>query len=318
MMFPISMRLNGHALYVQEVSFDTDLLDPPFVIDALRSRGIWKGAYNVSGILPFFDGARVTEVPLHEWLKRPERRANRVGFVFHTSRCGSTMFSQAVKCLKSCRVLSEPPMLNAVLDIELELPDDVRSRLLRRSIDSMVACLPPEYDIALVKTRSWNVLRIQLFQRTFEDSRAIFIHRDPEDMVASIMASPPAWFRSIAIFAEFLGTPSPAMERLRAASVHEKCAFMVAAFTEAASQSQGMIQLFMRYGDIQDQLGSVLSRVWHVNPTVGEMERARQSFRYYSKSYPEKVLYDRTGISNAEQAASRVREPRGGARAGAP
>src|SRR5574337_1787273 len=137
MRFPISIRKSPESprrFIVQEIDYEQEIGQTPFIIDYLRVREIWTGNYNSSHILPIFAPEKVYETPIEVWLQRNFILTVPVGFIFHTSRCGSTLFCQAAKCCSRLHVLSEPPIINAILDPELDIPQQDRSQILLRAV----------------------------------------------------------------------------------------------------------------------------------------------------------------------------------------
>lgn len=294
MRFPISIR-NSHklqgSLLIQEVDYEPALLNAPFIIDYLHAKGVWAGKYNYSRIIPVFDRGKVHETPLDRWLDEVPFSTAPVGFVFHTSRCGSTLFCQAAKCCRKLHVLSEPPIINAVLDVELDMQWQDRLHLLQKAIGVMAACGASSTELTLIKTRSWNVLWLKLFENAFPDTKAIFMYRDLIEIVSSIQKAPPGWLRGLEVFASFLGVPSKDIEDLKHAPLFAKCEFMVENFRQSARGSSGLINQWLAYNDIKDKFFEVLGGIWGIELAIEERLCVTDSFKFYSKSYPARIPF---------------------------
>jgi len=95
----------------------------------------------------------------------------KIGFIFHMSRCGSTLFTQMLTGSNKFFVLSEPTIINAVLDPALEIDQDTRNKLLKASINALNFCAPVISKRTIIKFRSWNTLFIDMISSCFKDNR---------------------------------------------------------------------------------------------------------------------------------------------------
>jgi len=109
------------------------------------------------------------------------------GFIFHMSRCGSTLVSQMLAALPEHIVLSEPPPVGAILSmIQRGASDDQRIAWLRAWMSAM-GQTPRGEQRLFVKLDSWQTVDLPLLHRAFPDTPWIFLYRNPvEVMVSSI------------------------------------------------------------------------------------------------------------------------------------
>lgn len=111
------------------------------------------------------------------------------GFVFHMSRCGSTLVSQMLGALPRTIALSEPTPLDAVLRFILQnadLPRHRRIDLLR----AMVAALSRRRQgeaRCFIKLDSWHILALPLFREAFPDVPWLYLFREPREVLVSHM-----------------------------------------------------------------------------------------------------------------------------------
>ncbi len=106
------------------------------------------------------------------------------GFVFHVSRCGSTLVAQMLASCRRFLVLSEPSPVDAVL--RAPVVRSTRVAWLRRLLS--VLGRPPEREGALfVKFDSWSVLHLDLVAEAFPATPWIFLYRDPLEVLVSLL-----------------------------------------------------------------------------------------------------------------------------------
>jgi hypothetical protein len=107
------------------------------------------------------------------------------GFIFHLSRCGSTLVHRMIDASGAARSLSEVPLFEQALQLCLtvQASEDAKHRLLR----AVVAGLNNVADDKplILKFDSWHILSWSLLQAAFPQTPAIFLYRDPAEVLVS-------------------------------------------------------------------------------------------------------------------------------------
>jgi hypothetical protein len=131
---------------------------------------------------------RQTSIDVLTQLKAPEPRLTLAGFIFHMSRCGSTLVSRMLAALPQNVVISEAGVIDAVLHAHFRVPgvsDDERGDWL----SGLVAALSRPKTICerqlFVKFDSCHVLDLPLIRRIFPTVPWIFVYRHPLEVIAS-------------------------------------------------------------------------------------------------------------------------------------
>ena len=107
------------------------------------------------------------------------------GLIFHMSRCGSTLVSQMLASVEECRVMSEPP---AVEDV-LQLGSVARLR-------TMVSALGQASEFErhyFLKLDCWHIRHFDLIHEAFPETPAAFLFRNPLEVLVSQMRNPGVW-----------------------------------------------------------------------------------------------------------------------------
>jgi len=111
------------------------------------------------------------------------------GFVFHTSRCGSTLVAQMLAAIRGSVVLSEAPPLDAALGTRdaagVAVPDVQRAEWLRWMLAALSQPRVPGDRDVFVKFDAWHSVHLPLIRRTFPDVPWVFLYRDPREVLAS-------------------------------------------------------------------------------------------------------------------------------------
>jgi hypothetical protein len=109
------------------------------------------------------------------------------GFVFHMSRCGSTLVSQMLAAVPEHLVLSEPGPIDSVLragGVRADQTDDDRSTWLRWIV-SALSQGGVQHTRSFVKFDAWSALDLPLIRRAFPDVPWLFLFRDPVEVLLS-------------------------------------------------------------------------------------------------------------------------------------
>jgi hypothetical protein len=153
---------------------------------------------------PFFEGSirRALALPFNRMFRLRTRWEDFVGddaaaqslepsgFIFHMSRCGSTLVSQMLAALPQNIAVSEPAPLDAVVQLSrtwTALPAEQHVRHLK----AMVAAFGRKRSGAekryFIKLDSWHALALPLFRRAFPNVSWVFLYRDPVEVLVSQM-----------------------------------------------------------------------------------------------------------------------------------
>lgn len=122
-----------------------------------------------------------------------ERRAAQPGipptaFIFHTSRCGSTLFSQMATVLPRTIVISEAPPVDHVL--RARAPESERIAWLQALLSALGQPRRGDERHLFVKFDAWHIVDLALVQRAFPGVPCVFLYRDPAAVVASQLRMP--------------------------------------------------------------------------------------------------------------------------------
>ena len=113
------------------------------------------------------------------------------GFIFHLSRCGSTLVSQMLAALGQNIVISEASPLDFVLRAP-KISDEKKIEWLRWTINAFGQRRNPDEENFFIKFDSWNTLQLNLVKRAFPGVPWIFLYRNPVEIIVSHIRQPGA------------------------------------------------------------------------------------------------------------------------------
>jgi len=108
------------------------------------------------------------------------------GFIFHMSRCGSTLAAQMFAALPDYVVISEAPPIDTVLQLARGAALETAAQALRAIVTSYGRRRPGARRF-IVKLDSWHALALPVFQRAFPETPWTFFYRDPVEVMVSQM-----------------------------------------------------------------------------------------------------------------------------------
>ncbi len=107
-------------------------------------------------------------------------------FVFHVSRCGSTLLTQMLAQLPSCVVLSEPPVLDGFFRLHHAQPQASGGvAVFRQLLAALGQARADVQQHLIVKLDSWHAPWIPWVRAAFADVPIFFVYRQPDQVLAS-------------------------------------------------------------------------------------------------------------------------------------
>lgn len=105
-------------------------------------------------------------------------------FIFHISRCGSTLLTQLLASLPQCIVMSEPPVLDAFLRHVGPDQTDNESTF-QGLINALGQQRFSDEQKLFIKLDSWHLRHLSLIRKTFPHTPCLFLYRQPNEVLNS-------------------------------------------------------------------------------------------------------------------------------------
>jgi hypothetical protein len=200
------------------------------------------------------------------------------GFLFHMSRCGSTLCAQALACIAEHIVVSEAGPINAVLRAPEFGPasEEDSAEWLSGMINAFTQRRLGDERRLFVKFGAANTLDLPLISRAFPDVPWIFLYRDPIEILASHEIEGSADFLPGAIPTQKLGLDGVNPWALPPARYRAHCLAALAQAALAAARDNPR-SLFLHYRDLPDALWDRLPA--HFGFTLSESDRGAMAAR---------------------------------------
>lgn len=224
------------------------------------------------------------------------------GFIFHMSRCGSTLIAQMLASLQQFVVFSEPAILEALLRntySPIAVSNEQKQWLLQNVIQAFLGYKAAQQD-AFVKFSARAILDYQLITQTYPSVPGIFIYREPVEVLVSLIGTqadrlPPGLDK-----ANLLNDDKQTISKMRPTEFWARViANQCAAAIEMYSCSQ---LLFVNYSQLPEIVWTDIVNFFGVTLSAGDVEQMRKVLARSSKE-PQKPFSNDS--ANKRDAATR-------------
>jgi hypothetical protein len=210
------------------------------------------------------------------------------GFIFHSSRCGSTLLSNACRALQGSIVISEAPVLDKIAS-RFFTDADTESRLLlyKLFLKGAVRALGQRRfgneRRLFIKFACTSTLHMRHIRSIWPNVPFVFLYRDPIEIIVSNLKTIPEWM-------VFDSNPASAaaiagVEKLQLSdmSAEEFCARSLGRYFEEVAKNGDASTLAINYSQLN--FNSLISavRFFGVEPSAAEVDAIRTISGLYSK-----------------------------------
>lgn len=114
--------------------------------------------------------------------------------IFHCSRCGSTLLCQMLKQLDNCLILGEPTIIGQILK-EKSFSKKQKLTLLSNILNIYTQWGWTKNQSVIIKFTSWHMNYFELLREPLNNSSHLFLYREPNAVVSSLVKHPPTWLK---------------------------------------------------------------------------------------------------------------------------
>lgn len=109
-------------------------------------------------------------------------------FIFHISRCGSTLLTQLLTASHQCIVISEAPAIDSSLQLCVHQTDGIKDQpieIFKGVVSALGQVRHQDERHLFIKLDSWHINHLPIIRRTFPDTPLFFIYRNPIEIFFS-------------------------------------------------------------------------------------------------------------------------------------
>jgi len=166
-------------IYLWDVHFDKPFFDETLMVCKMTDS--LKGEYQ--------KGKRITPVGFISEVAQSVDSLNPDLFIFHTSRCGSTLTTQILSMDEQNIVFSEYLIVDAILRASIQgeiVHDEIRKKWLWALIKIMGQKRFQEERRLIIKLDSWHLAYHNLFRELYPKIPFAILYRDPDTILTSV------------------------------------------------------------------------------------------------------------------------------------
>ncbi len=232
---------------------------------------------------------RFTDLDVLVHFEKLELGGTPAGFIFHSSRCGSTVVTNAFKAIANTLVISEAFAVDKLVarfltDVgEGKTRELVYSVFLRGIVNALGQQFSDDKMRYLLKFSSLSVLQLPRIQRIWPTVPWLFIYRNPVEVMVSNLQTEPEWMR-------YEGSPQIAAatiggnpESVLAMSREEYCARVLGRLLTIVGEASHNRRRLLNYEELSLPALLRLAAFLGLEPTAEEIETMASSMRRYAK-----------------------------------
>ncbi|HEU4769396.1 MAG TPA: hypothetical protein VFS77_18655 [Pyrinomonadaceae bacterium] len=209
------------------------------------------------------------------------------GFIFHSSRCGSTLLANVCRSLDDAVVLSEANAIDKVVarfitDAGDPVKESLYSVFLRGVVKALAQRRTGNECHLFIKFSCCSISQLQRIRRIWPRVPWVFLYRDPIETIVSNMTTVPSWLidEDHRVLAYITGVSPEAITEM---SLEERCARSIGSFYSTAHNLANADSMLLNYNQLSvPSLLSIL-RFFNVDVSNAELERITSGSRIYSK-----------------------------------
>jgi hypothetical protein len=261
----------------------------------------WMDMSDVSLAEPFFQqtveraktdnphrGELFTEFDVLLQLEKPLDSVAPTGFIFHSSRCGSTLVANACRTITNSIVLSEANAIDKLVARfitdapEGSVKESLYSVFLRGVVHALGQRRTGSERHLFIKFACCSFAQIERIRRIWPRVPWVFLYRDPVETIVSNITSVPPWLldNDRRVLASITGTSAAAVEQMR---IEELCARTIGSLYATAEHVVDDTAMLINYNELSVPVISRVLGFFKVSPSSEELEKIQRGSRMYSK-----------------------------------
>jgi hypothetical protein len=248
-------------------------------------------------------------------LLRAEEELLPNGFIFHISRCGSTLLANAMRSFSGSTVVSESNLISKALllshDIfQVNSQAVTRDELLRGLIRAYGRRLNAQSNSLVFKMSSWNVLHVSLFRKLWPTVPIVMVIRDPLEVGVSLVNGAPGWLEENRANQIVNADIKDQVSANKLETIEARCACVLREYLKAVLlQSFDPLSRVIDYKDLSPSTALEIGRLFKMPGAETLNHQALEAtFSTYSKDPSASRAYSDDTVRKQTSASSILRE----------
>ena len=254
----------------------------------------WMEMSGVSLAEPFFQQTverakregrdeRFTEFDVLLQLEKQLESVEPTGFIFHSSRCGSTLVANACRAVSNSLVLSEASAIDKVItrfitDADNPVKESLYSVFLRGVVHALAQRRTGNEQHLFIKFACCSFAQFTRIKRIWPNVPWLFLYRDPVETIVSNMRDVPPWLidNDRRVLSSIIGDASDM-------SLEELCARTIGSLYSTAYDLANGNSMLLNYNQLSVPVIASVLNFFKVSPSQEELKTIARTSAIYSK-----------------------------------
>jgi hypothetical protein len=279
----------------------------------------WMEMSGVSLAEPFFQqtverarkenrAERFTEFDVLLQLEKQLDSVAPTGFIFHSSRCGSTLVANACRAVSNSIVLSEANAIDKLIarfitDADNPVKESLYSVFLRGVIHALAQRRFGNEQHLFIKFACCSVAQLERIKRVWPNVPWLFIYRDPVETIVSNMKDVPPW-----LIDNDRRVLSSIIDGDAEIGLEELCARTIGSFYSTAYNLADRNSMLLNYNQLSVPVIASVLNFFNVSLTSEELETIARTSEVYSKEVSGRRAFVADVDAKQKLASDTVRE----------
>jgi len=240
---------------------------------------------------------RFTEFDVLLQLEKELNSVEPTGFIFHSSRCGSTLVANACRAVSNSIVLSEANAIDKLIarfitDADNPVKESLYSVFLRGVVHALAQRRTANEQHLFIKFACCSFAQLERIKRIWPNMPWLFLYRDPVETIVSNMRDVPPWLidNDRRVLSSIIGTDTSEM------SLEELCARTIGSLYSTAYKLANDNSMLLNYKQLSVPVIARILNFFNVSLSSEELETIARTSGVYSKE----VSGTRAFVSDAD------------------
>jgi hypothetical protein len=226
---------------------------------------------------------RFTEFDVLLQLEKQLESVRPTGFIFHSSRCGSTLVANACRAVSNSIVLSEANAIDKLIarfitDADNPVKESLYSVFLRGVVHALAQRRTEDVRHLFIKFACCSFAQLERIKRIWPNVPWLFLYRDPVETIVSNMRDVPPWLidNDRRVLSSLIGDDSEM-------SLEELCARTIGALYSTAYKLADANSMLLNYKQLSVPVIANVLNFFKVDLSTEELETIARTTKAYSK-----------------------------------
>jgi len=209
------------------------------------------------------------------------------GFIFHSSRCGSTLVANACRAVSDSIVLSGANAIDKlsarfITDVDNTVKESLYSVFLRGVVHALAQRRTADAQHLFIKFSCCSFAQLERIKRIWPNVPWLFLYRDPVETIVSNINDVPPWLidSDRRVLASIINTSPAAVAEM---SLEELCARTIGSLYSTASDLANGNSMLLNYKQLSVPVIASVLKFFKVSLSTDELETIARTSGVHSK-----------------------------------